>query len=560
MIKHDTRPLDFPRTLRNDNQSLLTTGRAGEVIPFGFVPLFREDSATGRVTVAAELAEMPKPLENAVIGRLQTWMVPRPSLPQFSGLDEYTHSYQGKNITQLGAAGRTPPSLFDTISHSAVYATANGSEFMRATGLTVEASETTNTDYVDAYILVQNFRLAAHSSKMTRYDYYQEDNAAALELKPAFWPRNRFHSVVADYEQALIVGSLDLDVTAGQVPLSGLGFYTTSGSTPGSLTLRNASALSPESVTGYKIEGAGSAIGADESYLGVAASGSGASSVLEAFAELAGQSMTASLANIDMARKQQSFAKAVAAMDGNQFSGFNNDDVLILDLMNGFSVPDELLNRPWLLDSKTGVFGMNERHATDSANLDDSVTVGNLVLSTSINVPTQRYGGIIFSTFEFMPERLYPRCSDEYMKVVDEAGLPNALRDSLNPEPTEIVVNGEIDTAHTTPGGTFGYRELNGKWNRDRTLLGGDFQSLTPGTPATAARTALWQPEYVDPVLTSDHWLCPHPFPQDVFSVPSSDTVILSVRVDCTISGLTQFGERLVEDNSEFADITTEKT
>jgi len=537
MIKHDTTPLNFPRTLRNDNQSLLTTGRAGEVIPFGFVPLFREDSATGRVTIAAELAEMPKPLENAVIGRLQTWFVPRPSLPQFSGLDEYTHSYQGKNITQLGAAGRTPPALFDTVSASAVYATANGSEFMRATGLTVEASETFNTDYIDAYILVQNFRLAAHSSKMTRYDYYQEDNTTSLQLKPAFWPRNRFHSVVADYETALVVGALDLDVSAGTVRIQTDATVTT------------------DTVGVYSVDAGANRDMIDNG--GVKIGGLYSGHALEG--DMTGQTVTTTLANIDMARKQQSFAKAVAAMDGNQYSGFNNDDVLILDLMNGFTVPPELLNRPWMLDSKTGVFGMSERHATDAANLDDSVTVGQLTLSTSINVPKAQYGGVIFSTFEYMPERLYPRQSDEYMKVTTEAQLPNALRDSLNPEPVEITLNGEIDTAHTTAGGTFGFRELNGKWNRERTLLGGDFQSLTPGTPATAARTALWQPEYVDPVLTSDHWLCPHPFPQDVFSVPGNDTVTLSVRVDCTISGLTQFGSKLVEDNSEFADITTEK-
>jgi len=537
MIKHDTTPLQFPRTLRNDNQSLLTTGRAGEVIPFGFVPLFREDSATGRVTIAAELAEMPKPLENAVIGRLQTWFVPRPSLPQFSGLDEYTHAYQGKNITQLGAAGRTPPALFDTVSASAVYATANGSEFMRATGLTVEANETFNTDYIDAYILVQNFRLAAHSSKMTRYDYYQEDNTTSLQLKPAFWPRNRFHSVVADYESALVVGALDLDVSAGTVRIQSDATVTTD-----TIGIYSVDAGTNRDI----IDNGGVKIGG--TYSGHALEG-----------DMTGQTVTTTLANIDMARKQQSFAKAVAAMDGNQYSGFNNDDVLILDLMNGYTVPPELLNRPWMLDSKTGVFGMSERHATDAANLDDSVTVGQLTLSTSINVPKAQYGGIVFSTFEYMPERLYPRQSDEFMKVTTEAQLPNALRDSLNPEPVEITLNGEIDTAHTTPGGTFGYRELNGKWNRERTLLGGDFQSLTPGTPATAARTALWQPEYVDPVLTSDHWLCPHPFPQDVFSVPGNDTVTLSVRVDCTISGLTQFGSKLVEDNSEFADITTEK-
>lgn len=411
---------------------------------------------------------------------------------------------------------------------------------MRATGLTVEASETTNTDYVDAYILVQNFRLAAHSSKMTRYDYYQENNTTAMELKPAFWPRNRFHSVVADYETALVTGSLDLDVTAGQVPIH------TDASTGQTVGI-----YSNVDFLGVLYEG-GTA--------NVKMSGSTAPDA-SMYAEFGGGvTVTTTLANIDMARKQQSFAKAVAAMDGNQFSGFNNDDVIILDLMNGFTVPNELLNRPWLLDSKQGVFGMKERHATDAANLDDSVTVGNLTLSTSINVPKQRYGGIIFSTFEFMPERLYPRSSDEYMKVTTEAQLPNALRDSLNPEPVEIVTNGEIDTAHTTASGTFGYRELNGKWNRDRTLLGGDFRALTPGVHATAARTAIWQPEYIDPVLTSDHWLCAHPFPQDVFSVPANDTVILSVRIDCTISGLTQFGQKLVENNSEFADITTEKT
>lgn len=548
MIKHDTNPLQFPRTLRNWNQSLLTTGVAGVSIPFGFVPLFREDSCTGRVTVVAELAEMPKPLENAVIGRLQTWMVPRPSLPQFSGLDEYTHSYQGKNITQLGAAGRTPPSLFDTISHSAVYATANGNEFMRATGLTVEAGATGNTDYVDSYILVHNFRLAAHSSKMTRADYYQENNTTALELKPAFWPRSRFHSVVADYESALVTGALDLDFSAGSIPISGLG--TTSVVAPAGPTASVRDTFTGTGTTTYDDWYNTSAM--------IVKTDDGSPPLPKVFAEMQGQSITTTLASIDVARKQQSFAKAVAAMDGNQFSGFNNDDVLILDLMNGFTVPNELLNRPWLLDSKTGIFGMTERHASDAANLDDSVTVGQLTLSTSINVPTQKYGAIVFSHFEFMPERLYPRGKDNYLEITTEAQLPNALRDSLNPEPVEIVTNGEIDTAHTTPAGTYGYRELNGKWNAEMTLLGGDFQSLTPGTPATAARTAMWQPEYIDPVLTSDHWVCPHPFPQDPFSVPGNDTVTLSVRVDATISGLTQFGSALVEDNSEFADITTE--
>jgi hypothetical protein len=552
MIKHDTQPLSFPRTLRRDNQSLLTTGVAGVSIPFGFVPLFREDAATGRVTVVAELAEMPAPIENAVIGRLQTWFVPRPAFPQFTGLDEYTHSYQGKNITQLGAAARTPPSLFQTASVSATYATANSSEFYTAAGITLKAGEDRNTDYEDAYVLVHNFRLAAHSSKMTRADYYAENATTALELKPAFWPRAALHSVVADYEQAVIVGSLDLDVTAGQVPVKGIGMQDSSLPAASSRTMRETDGSSGRSITGWASNITNSAVLIEED-----ASNTGYPDI---YADMASQTLTSSLADIDKARLQQSFAKAVQAMDGNQFSGFNNDDVLILDLMNGFSVDATLLNRPWLLDNKTGVFGMSERHATDAANLDDSVVVGQLMLQTSINVPPAKYGGIIFSQFEFMPERVRPRASDEYLYVQDESDLPNALRDSLNTEPVEIVTNGEIDTAHTTIAGTFGYRELNGKWNRDRTLMGGDFLSLTPGAHATAARTQIWQPEYIDEVLTSDFWLCEHPFPQDVFSSPANDTVTLSVRVDCTISGITQFGSQLSEDNSEFADITTEST
>jgi len=539
MLKHSTAPLNFPRTLRKWVQNLLTTGRAGEILPFGFCGLFRGDSASGNIVVDVELGEMPKPIENAVVGRLQTWCVPRPALPHFSGIDEYTHAYQGKSQTALGSATRAAVSLFDTVATGSI-AAAQSSEFFRCSGLCLQPGVEINTDYIDAYILVANFRLAAMSSKMTRYDYYQEDNTAALELKPAFWTQSSMQSVVADYESALVTGALELDVSAGSIPISGIARTgTNAGSSAGNVV---------PGVSNYTVGAGGNNLQFDIDN----------SLVSSIVADMSSQKITTTLANIDMARKTNAWAKAVSAMDGDDYSGFNTDEVLMLELMNGFNVPEMLLNRPWLISSKTGVFGMNERHATDAANLDDSVTVGRLTLSQSINVPVQDYGAILFSTFEFMPERIYPRQKDSYLEVTSEAELPQALRDSLNIEPVEIVTNAEIDQLHTTPNATFGYRELNGKWNQEFTLQGGDFRALTPGSGPTAARTAIWQPLYVDPVLSTDHYLCPHPFPQDVFSVPANDAATISVRMDLTISGLTQFGNRLVEDTQSFAETTTE--
>jgi len=85
---------------------------------------------------------------------------------------------------------------------------------------------------------------------------------------------------------------------------------------------------------------------------------------------------------------------------------------------------------------------------------------------------------------------------------------------------------------------------------------GGEFRQLTPGIPVTTARTAIWQPDYVDPVFTSDHWLCPVPFPKNVFSVPGNNAYNIGVNHQVTIVGLTQFGDELVEDNAEFTDVS----
>lgn len=548
MLRQSQAPFSYQASRRPDNVSLLTSGRAGEIIPLTAGPLFRGDSASGNILIEATLAEMPRPIENLVIMRGQAWVVPRPAFPRFEGVSEYVHSYSETDITKQGAAARTPPSLFDTVASGAI-AAFEASEFCRALGLTLRAGVEVNTDYVDAYNLICNFRLAAHSSKMARYSYYGEDAVTSLELKPAFWPVNRMHNVVPDYEVALVKGSLELDVIAGSAPVSGLGkstqtFGGTSVSayeTGGTAAVTYAKSAGSNTVDGLQIE-------EDPNNPGFP----------NILAEMAGQTISTSLADIDKARLTEAMAKARAAMAGVNFSGFNPDDVIVAQLMQGFTVPPEMFQRPMLLDSQTAVFGMTERPATDAANLDDSVTTGKATIRLSMNIPRMDYGAVYMTTAEVGPERLYERQGDPYQYATSPSDLPDATRDVQNTLPVDFVPNWRVDAKHASPDDLFGYEPMNAKHRREFTRLGGEYRQLTPGVNNTTARTAIWQVNIQDPVLNSDHWLMPHPFPQDVFSLPSSDVVTFSVNQQLAITGITQFGDDLVEDNNEYADTAAE--
>lgn len=564
MIRQSTDPIPFAPSRRADNRSARTSGRAGEAIPVTYAPMLRGDSCAGQITIGVELAEMPKPLENAVMMRAQLWAVPRPALPQFSGPEDYVQAYHGKSAKILGASDRTPPALFDTIPSGSV-AAAESSEIFRALGITLRSSTAISTDLVDSYNLIMNYRLAAHSSKPTRYNYYQE-NADALQIKPAFWPKNRFTEVVPDYESALVTGSLDLQLTSGSLPIEGIMMRDASdntwrdadGTSYGSTTTPSATgdfASGGQHITGNNDFGT-----ADTSGIAFRALSSAGVSVPDIVANLTGGSLPTTLADIDVARKTQAMAKAVAGMRGQDFSGFEAEDVILSELMQGFQPPEWIFNRPWLIDSKTAVFGMNERHSTGAADdLDDSVTIGRAQVTLSCNVPKQDYGALLMATVEVMPERLFERQNDPWLEVVNVDDLPNQMRDSLNTEPVDIVENARIDAKHTTPGGTYGYEPLNKKWDREFTVLGGEFRQLTPGTPNTTARTALWQVDYVDPAFTTDHYVCEHPFPQNVFSAPGSDVCKITVNQRLTITGQTVFGSSIVEDNQDLADVIAEQ-
>lgn len=556
MARQSTTPVSFPQTTRKDTAVLMTSARAGVVVPVGYVPLLPGDSASGRMGIDIQLKEMPKPLLNAVHANVQAWFVPKSADPRFSGRDELMHAMTGEPIKSLMGNGttesRTPPAYFRVYDPGTPGMTAlANSEFVKTLGLHLGDNKI-NPDLFDAFNIVYNFRLAAHSSRLPRRKYTSEDQAEASTLPPAFWPSSRLSRVVPDYERALVVGALDLDVAAGTVPITGFAdvvLKPLANRTADSIK-KPSDGTAPGATTGIKanasgvIDQAGDVVYIDTKNYRV----NGAALT----ASLTGQSLSITLADIDKARTTQAFAKLRTAYAGNDATGFDNDDTIVALLMQGISVPADQFKRPWLLDSKRVPVGFAERFATDAANLDQSVTVGRASAQLSLNVPKQDVGGVIIFTVEVLPERVDERMSDEWINCTHFDHLPNALRDIQRVEPVDLVLNRRIDAKHTQPNGLYGYEPMNDRWNRDFTRLGGDFYSPTPGAGWTENRSNIWQTEIVDPTFSETHYLAPSPFPHDVFADQNADAFECVVRHAVVIRGNTQIGDVLAENNDDY--------
>ena len=81
MARQSTTPVSFSRTIRKDTAVTMTSGRAGVVTPVAYIPLFAGDGCGGRAGVDIKLAEMPKPLLNAVSANFQAWLISMPARP-----------------------------------------------------------------------------------------------------------------------------------------------------------------------------------------------------------------------------------------------------------------------------------------------------------------------------------------------------------------------------------------------------------------------------------------------------------------------------------------------
>ncbi|WP_283178838.1 hypothetical protein [Gemmobacter sp. 24YEA27] len=153
MARQSTTPVTFNRTVRPDQSVTMTSGRAGKVVPVGYIPLLAGDSCGGQAGIDLELREMPKPLLNGVTANVQAWFVPKSAHPQFSGMDELLHARTGEPIKFLGGAGktqRTPPAFFHQATGANLTAAMN-SELFKSLGIHVVPSAPINTDLIDAF-------------------------------------------------------------------------------------------------------------------------------------------------------------------------------------------------------------------------------------------------------------------------------------------------------------------------------------------------------------------------------------------------------------------------
>lgn len=537
MVRQSADPVTFNRGIRGDNGLIVTSLFAGKVTPVSYVPIYPGDSASGSIGVDGDLAHMPKPLLNGVVANVQTWFVPKASLPQFSGPDEFLASFQETTITALGQTDRTPPPLYETVSAQGDLDIIAASEFFLALGLHIPPNTVLNTDLIDSFWRIYNFRLAAHSSKLQLKGYTQDSVTSATTLPQAFWPQSRSSRFVPDYELALVIGELALDVTAGQLPVFGIS------RTAADEAANNANIqFNPTNVQIYNA--------VSDRNIQLELSTDGSSNI---FSDMAGQTVVTSLADIDKARTTQAFAKLMTAYAGQDSGGYGiSENAMVAHLMQGLVVPPELFNRPWLLDSAQVPIGFSERHATDGASLEQSTSQGAFSTRLSVNLPTQDSGGVIITTVELLPERVQEAQSDEWLHYTKVGDLPNALRDIQRVEPVDTVTNRRLDVRHTSPDGLYGYEPMNDVHDRETTRLGGIFHQPDPSNPFKEARSALWLSALVDPIFTEDHWLCPKDFNQDVFSDPLAPCAEISSRHTISIVGLTQRGDPLAEDNSEY--------
>lgn len=563
MARQSTTPMQFSRTVRSDDAVVMTSGRAGKVVPIDYFPVLRGDSASGRVGIDVELAEMPRPALNGIVANVQAWFVPKAAHPQFPGYDEFLHSYQEEPIKALNTPDREPPKYFLAVEEPGNLAEIRDSEFMKAMGLHIRGlgdvtPQAINVDLIDAFSLIYNFRLAAHSSRLARRAYAKEDLTEALTLPRAFWPTGRFSRVVPDYERALIVGNLDLDVAAGVVPVQGIGVPTAGIATNSTLNFRQTPTLdNPTGAVSKSSRIVHSSSTANPYVQLYVEMGGYTSDQPNIRAEMEGSTIGVTLADIDKARVTQAMAKARTAYAGNDATGFDNDDAIIAELMQGFAVPEDHFKRPWLLDSKRVTFGMVERYATDAANLDASVSQGRASASLSINLPRTEVGGLVIITLEVLPEKIEERQQDEFLYVTRPYHLPDALRDIQRPEPVDLVRNERLDVKHSNPEGLYGYEPMNDKWNRSFTRLGGAFYQADPLNPWTEQRSAIWQAGVVDPVFSDDHYLCPEEFPHSIFADTLADAFEVVCRHTVKIAGITQIGDVLAENNDDYENVIT---
>lgn len=539
-----TTPIAVPRSNRIHRGQGITSMPAGKMVPIMAVPLLREDSViSGRLRFNLTAMETAEVLMNPMFVSLKAYLVPTLAFERFEGsMDVLNRSWANESFLGLPVVPYIEKQRFD------VGATGGGNDsspgkanpIHRYLGLHARDDQMINTMYIEAYNLIWNMRARNRTDKLSLRTRLQTD------LAPAFWNNERFKHIVPSFDQARIEGEVALNIApgAGKMPVKGVGFSTTNppGLSDSPLTYRQSDGqLVTVDGTVRKVT---SATGSNTNPMWETKD-IGGNRFPDVFVELQNAGITVSLANIDLARKTQAFAKL-----REQYSG-HSEDWLVNMLMDGLTVPDAALSQPMLLADKMTVFGMSKRYATDGGNLTESVANGATFIDIAIQTPRIGVGGVIMVVAEVTPDQLYERQRDPFFHAQDVEDFPRSLRDTLDTEKVDVVLNQDVDVDHTDPNGAFGYVPLNWKWNIEKPTIGGKFYRPDVDGGFNEDRQRFWAVETANPKLAEDFYVCTNIHTKP-FVVTNQDPFECVSQGDLVINGNTVFGPALKEASDEY--------
>jgi len=496
-------PIPHQRTLRRDSVSVITSSFGGKFVPLKMIPLLPEDGANNsRLTLTVQMAETAEMLLNSVTIQCQSWFVPKLALSRFQDMGQIERSFNGINEKD-GA----PIPWFEVEQDLS-------KDIYSVLGLHHNSADTYNTDYVESYNAVWNYVANQRS------DALQQRDELDGTLAPAFWEQTQMKHVVPTFDQALTDGRIDVQLNGDLAEVR----------TRGDAGAATDTFLSAAPDIWKELRAVG--ISGDEGDL---------------VADLASLATTMSVADIDLARETTAWARL-----RNQYQGLS-EEYMMDQLLAGIRISDQQLKNPMLVGQADTIVGMSERYATDSANLQKSVTSGQTMLQVPVRAPTTQCGGCIVVTAQALPTQIYERQRDYYFAADGVSDLPNRTSDELDPQPVALVRNVEVDEKYSsgTAGDLFGYAPLNHQWVRRAPNVGGKYYQPDPQAAWTEVRNRLWDANVVDPVLGPDFYVSTT-LKHDVFETTTVDPFEWWLSGDVPITGLTYFGPSLLEGTDDY--------
>lgn len=528
-----TQPIVAPKTLRNHDLRVLTSLPAGRMVPVAVLPLLREDALQScRMRLSFESMETAEILMNAINVQVRAHLIPHLAFERFSGFDELNRSYEG--IPNEPGGSVTP--YFTTHVH------ADGNQIFKYLGKHARVGDTVNSAYVEAYNVLWNW-IAENRSQDLSHRLLTDTT-----LAPAFWRHGQFDHIVPDFDQAVIDGAVPLGSDSGYAAVEGL--YTDK-TNRGTTLPANTKLMDAAGHTAPAGDFKASWNSAPSNGIWYKLRQEAGNWLPDIRVELQNAGLTLSLANIELAKKTQAFAKLRA-----QYTGLSEDHLIDL-LMDGIQIPEQMWRQPILLGEKSTIFGMAKRYASDGENLTESVVNGATFVDLVVRTPQVPCGGIVMITVEIIPEQLFERQVDPYLYNVTADGLPHYLRDTLDPEKVEVVKCGAIDVDHDTPDSTFGYAPLNHWWNSAHPCVGGRFHRPQVDAPFDEDRQRIWAVETANPQLGEDFYISTNIHTKP-FVVTNQDPFEVVIRGNGLIAGSTVFGGALVEASGDYEAVLAE--